>query len=94
MTTEEFLQDSLDISHFYNDDYNEMMVFSKDVQKAMMEYAKLKCKELLQIVAEKAKTKTIYESNDQPSSSFPDFEYQVVDKNSILNAVDLKEFLK
>jgi hypothetical protein len=63
------------------------------IKEAMKEFAELKCKELLEIVAEKAKTKTIYESNGQPSSSFPEFEYEVVDKDSILNAVDLKEFI-
>ena len=83
MTAKEIL--NKDESGIYNE---------QDILKAMKEYAELKCKELLQTVAEKAKTKTVYESDGQPSSSFPDFEYEVVDKNSILNAVDLKEFIK
>jgi len=92
MTAEDFLQEHLEISCFYSDVYEETVCFSKDVQKAMKEYARLKCKELLEIVAKKAKTKTVYEANDQPSSSFGDYEYEVVDKDSILNAVDLEEF--
>jgi len=63
-----------------------------NIKKAMQEYAKQKCQELLLLVAEKVKTKTVYETNDQPSSSFGDYEYEVVDKDSILNAVDLETF--
>lgn len=65
----------------------------EDIEQMLKEYTKVKCQELLEIVAEKAKTKTIYESNDQPSSSFRDYEYNVVDKDSILNAVDLNSFI-
>lgn len=39
-TAEEFLQDSFTISHFYNDKYEQMMCFSDEVQKAMIEFAK------------------------------------------------------
>lgn len=81
MTADDFLQDSLKISHFYIDECKEMGCFSRDVQKAMVEFAELKCKELLEIVAEKA---TVFEYwNDW-----------YVDKDSILKAVDLKEFIK
>lgn len=64
-----------------------------DCNELMIEYARIKCQELLEIVAEKAKTKTIYESNDQPSSSFGDYEYEVIDKDSIISAVDLNKFI-
>jgi hypothetical protein len=50
------------------------------LREAMKEYAYLKCKELLEIVAEKA---TVIEYwNDW-----------YVEKDSILNAVDLKQFI-
>jgi hypothetical protein len=49
----------------------------------MRDYAELKCKELLEIVAEKAEVRL--------GISFCNY---VVDKDSILNAVDLKEFIK
>ena len=57
-----------------------------DIQKSLMEevikdYAKLKCKELLEIVAEKAEVNVI---------NYNDYE---VDKDSVLNAVDLNEFI-
>jgi hypothetical protein len=58
------------------------------IQEAMKEFAELKCRELLEIVAEKAKTKH-YSTNTSI-----DFSKLVVDKDSILNAVDLKEFIK
>lgn len=90
MTVHEFLNKE----YFYLIiDSQDTNIDSKDIEKAMQEYAKMKCKELLDIVVDKAKTKTIYESNDQPSSSFGDYEYDVVDKDSILNAVDLDSFI-
>lgn len=52
-------------------------------EEFLREYAKLKCKELLEIVAEKAKTE--YDLDD---------DYRVVvNKGSILNAVDLEIFI-
>lgn len=48
---------------------------------AMKEYAKYKCKELLEIVADNAKILYSYSSPK-------------VDKDSILNTVDLDEFIK
>jgi hypothetical protein len=92
ITAERILQENYstkpDIDHPYK------LYWKEDVVNALKEFAELKCKELLEIVAEKVKTKTIYESDGQPSSSFPDFEYTVVDKYSVLNAVNLKEFIK
>jgi len=50
----------------------------------MQEYAKLKCKELLEIVVEKAKA-SIHFTPGQVARA-------IVDKDSILNAVDLETF--
>ena len=106
MTAEDFLQDSLTISHFYNDKYDKMCCFSSDVQKAMKEYARLKCEELLKIVAEKAEVKvekkSQYEKNRKwekvkEDEEFDLFDYEMrtsVNKDSILNAIDLNEFIK
>ncbi len=90
MTAEEILEEWLSQTDQTNLKEGHYFV----IKEAMKEFAELKCKELLEIVVQKAETKTIYESNDQPSSSFGDYEYDVVDKDSILNAVDLKEFIK
>jgi hypothetical protein len=54
----------------------------------MIAFAELKCKELLEIVAEKAETKPY------STSTSIDFSKLIVNKDSILNAVDLKEFIK
>lgn len=80
MIAEDFLQEHLEISHFYSDAYEEMCCLSSDLQKAMKEYAKLKCQELLLVVAEKAEI------------SYNKFGEEYVDKDSILNAVDLEKF--
>ena len=54
-------------------------------EKLMQEYAKLKCQELLEIVAEKAEVKEYFELNYEWTYT--------VDKDSILNAVDLDSFI-
>ena len=73
------------------------------IEQAMKEFAELKCKELLQIVAEKSKVKieksTPYKKYEsvKTEENFNMYEYKTkvsVDRNSILNAVDLKEFIK
>ena len=67
------------------------------IEKAMKEYTKMKCKELLEIVVEKAKIRDedgdVYE---QPKGFYCNGElYETwVDKDSILNAVNLDEFIK
>jgi hypothetical protein len=62
----------------------------------MKEYAKEKCQELLEIVSEKAKTgyKTEY-TGGTPNilGSYSKKISTCVDKDSILNAVDLDEFI-
>lgn len=57
------------------------------IEEAMKEYARIKCEELLLLVAEKAKSKEInYEDGME-------WVYYIkVDKNSILNAIDLEKF--
>ena len=51
----------------------------QEIEMALQGFAKMKCKELLEIVAEKAKIK--------------DFGY-AVSRDSIINAVNLDEFIK
>ena len=58
-----------------------------DVTNVMKEYTKQKCQELLEIVVEKAKTKIEY------SSAIKGHFYDVIDKDSILNAADLDSFI-
>jgi hypothetical protein len=58
----------------------------KDIVLSMQEYARLKCEELLEIVAEKAEIKTVGFSGLNTKTC-------VVDRDSILNAVDLDSFI-
>ena len=67
----------------------EREMYNPDIEDVVLEYAKLKCKELLEIVAEKAKI--VDEDNDvyeQPHVFYCNGEeYKTwVDKDSILNA--------
>lgn len=69
------------------------------IEEAMKEYAKLKCQELLKIVAEKAKIKRNHYLNNQQllsqaeEKTFNPYEYSYfISKDSILNAVDLENF--
>jgi hypothetical protein len=59
--------------------------YEDDVIKAMKEYAKIKCQELLEIVVEKARLTS--ENSGEIN------ERRVVDKDSILSAVDLEQFI-
>ena len=49
-TAEDFLQDHLEISHFYDDKTENMVCYSDDVQKAMIEFAKMHVKIALKAV--------------------------------------------
>lgn len=60
MTAEEFLQDSLEISHFYNDKYETMCCYSDEVQKAMKEFAKYHA---IEIIKKLSKTEAEYQYN-------------------------------
>ena len=62
-----------------------------NIENLMQEFAKIKCKELLEIVVEKAKAEIKYEYSGNTGSEYLD-EWAVVDKDSILNAVDLEKF--
>ena len=85
MTAEEKLTEVFDASYFAEYPGND--TFEATIQ-AMKEYAELKCKELLEIVAEKA---NLIEHEDY---NYPNEYYVEIDKDSILNTVDLKEFIK
>jgi hypothetical protein len=63
--------------------------WKKEIVELSKEYTEQKCKELLEIVAKKARVITIWEGNT--GSEYMDFD---IDKNSILNAVNLKEFIR
>jgi len=79
-TAEEFLQDHHQISHFYDDKTNNMVCFSDDVQKAMIEFAKFHVQEALK---EASKTKV--------EGHFGSGKYNrdVADKDSILTSYPL-----
>lgn len=62
-----------------------------EFEEALKEFAKIKCQELLEIVAEKAKAEIKYECSGNTGGEYLD-EWAVVDKDSILNAVDLEKF--
>jgi len=57
------------------------------IKKAMQDYARLKCEELLLIVAEKARCKTKYKTLHGE-----DHTGIYIDKDSIFNVVDLEKF--
>lgn len=77
-TAEEFLQDHHQISHFYDDKTNNMVCFSDDVQKAMIEFAKLHLEAQQKAILKNAKTRLV---------NF--WGGEVIDKNSILNSYPL-----
>ncbi len=56
-------------------------MYNPDIESVVQEYARIKCQELLEIVAEKA---TIYDSK---------YDGFYIDKRSILSAVDLDSFI-
>jgi hypothetical protein len=97
MTAEEVLENNRNAAIYnQNSDYR---------IKAMEEYAYLKCKELLAVVAEKAEIKVEKRSHygkyrkwqkvkDDEEFNLLYYEMKTsIDKKSILNAVDLKEFI-
>lgn len=53
MTAEEFLQNSLEISHFYNDKYETMCCYSDEMQKAMIQFAKYHVEQALNLASQK-----------------------------------------
>ena len=82
MTTEQYLLNNrVEVFGEYGDT-SQMEEFAK----AMQEYTRIKCKELLEIVAEKAEVKTVSIPNGLNIKTC------VVDKDSILNVIDLEKF--
>lgn len=73
-------------------DSRECNISVGEIEGAMKEYAKLKCQELLEIVAEKAEAEIKYEYSGNTGSEYLD-EWAVVNKDSILNTVDLDKFI-
>lgn len=81
MTAHEFL----DKEYFYLIlDSRDTNIYSEDIGKAMADFAKYKCKELLEIVAEKADARMSYVAGGVNRA--------LVNKDSILNCVDLENF--
>ena len=94
MTAEEILEKKSGEAYEFSHD---CVVIPVDYVK---EYTRLKCKELLEIVAEKALIEEVYQSLDGNIKSRLSYafggeytEYNV-NTDSILNAIDLKEFIK
>lgn len=56
---EEFLQNSLTISHFYNDEYDRMMCYSNDVENAMIQFAKFHVEQAEKAWFEKIKSENL-----------------------------------
>lgn len=99
MTAEKLLNEKYEGNSVWSDLRTHADVFYEpDVVEAMQEYAKLKCQQLLEIVAEKAKVENnchgIYE-NEVATVLYTENEGSYfVSTESILNAVDLNEFIK
>jgi len=88
MRTEDFIKThmfKMDENHKNVGDY--ICINQGALEEALNSFAKLKCQELLLLVAEKAKVTTIWEGNT--GSEYVDYD---VDRDSILNAVDLETF--
>lgn len=102
MTTKEILEEWLSQTDQTNLKEGHYFV----IQEAMKEYARLKCQELLLLVAEKVKIKTEKKSQYgkyrkwqkvKDEEEFDLFDYEMrtsVDKTSILNVVDLDSFIE
>lgn len=77
VTADDFLQDHLEISHFYDDITQNMVCYSDDVQKAMIEFAKLHVEAALKMAFEEAPcgsstdTVTCEEMHEAIMNSYP-----------------------
>lgn len=94
MTAEEFIDYCDSVKP--ESEFKNWLLHTKQYEKTkllMKLFAKLKCKELLEIVAEKAKVIGEIEQHSAFNYVTPD-DIVIVDKESILNAVDLDEFIK
>lgn len=92
MTAEKYLLDNrIEVFGEYGDT-SQMEEFTK----AMQEYARIKCEELLEIVAKKAKVGSDWKYKGGDSNIVGNYTKTLVykvDKDSILNAVDLDSFI-
>jgi hypothetical protein len=77
LTAEDFIQEHLEISHFYDDKTNRMVCFSEDVQQVMIEFAKLHVQSALESASENVETNYYYVENDP------------INKESIINSYPL-----
>jgi hypothetical protein len=77
MTAEEFIRQ----------DFDEQRIDRKHVQWLMVEFARLKGKEILEVAADKAEVKIFTESWGDYETSYN------VDRSSILNAFDLNSIV-
>ena len=80
-TAEEFLQNHLQISYFYDDKTNQMVCYSDEIQQAMIEFAKLHVKAALKSANKKAYC--------QLAGDCCNPDDQEVNKESILNSYSL-----
>ena len=81
MTAREILDETDCNGYAQGEVFGEFYYEDEDILKALKEFAEQKCKELLEIVAEKAYAQVEYDC-------------AIIGKDSILNAVNLKEFIK
>lgn len=84
MTAEELLYTKHPEGYVMGEVFGEFYFEERQILEVMKEYTKHKCQELLEIVAEKAELKI-----DCLLDS-----YYNIDKDSILNAVNLDKFIK
>ena len=93
MTAEELLNKNYEGSSIWGDLYKGRgdVYYENDTIKAMQEYAEIKCKKLLEIVAEKAETKELFVNGS--NGGWYD-KVSKVNRDSILNCVDIESFCK
>ncbi len=77
-TAEEFLENHLEISYFYDDKSGAMVCYADDMQKAMIEFARLHVQAALEAASVKAELKEAYSG------------MVWIDEESILNAYPLE----
>ncbi len=87
MTAEELLKDRLEEYHYRKDT---VMVTTAFLDMFAKDYATMRCKELLEIVADKA---DIYIPDGAYMDCYVNPSFIEIDRSSILNAVDLDEFI-
>ena len=89
MTAEQYLLDNIEEVFGKHGDTSQF----EEVAEAMKEYARMKCQELLLLVAEKVRIIEDGDINNPYEEYFLDLGGSLrVDKDSILNAVDLEKF--